>query len=662
MNRDTVHTALWAGILGTILSIGSILSLVTGFSLPLGNLHRLIFLWTGTAFCCGILFQLPRGRGLFLLVSTFFFGYLWQLGTPYRQALQLLGYIGEFYNQAYHWNLPIPTGHAALFDDPLLLWGCVISLSVSFWVCRGKCFPLVLAAVLLSLVPCFVVTDTVPATPFLILVMAGLGILFLTAAVRKKSICQANRLTAATFLPILIVFSVLMLLNPRSEYTNRSEPIRQKLFQLAQTVPTRLEQAVITLSSRPSDKVSLDTLGPQNPSSRHVLTVTAPTSGALYLRGKDYDGYTGTEWSCDSSRTETFTAPQESTNTVIIQTVEVLDFYYLPYYPSQHNLLLGGKAPNLERATQYTVQTGSLSETPQSSATAEDIYLTLPQRPDYSALLDSILQDTSASTRAKAAAIADYVRSSAVYDLNTGSMPREETDFVLWFLEDAQRGYCIHFATAAAVLLRAAGIPARYVTGFLVQTQAEKSVTVTQKDAHAWVEYFDPQLHAWLILDATPAASGGASTTPEGSQAAAESTVPPPTASRELAQVLSQPLSVPPQDTMNFPLLAVAAFLLLAIAGQRRVRIALRRRKQLRGHPNGQAMARWQEALLLSRLLKQIPEGNLLELAQKAKFSPHDLSEEELNCFDAYLRFCRLQLAKKPWYIRWIHQYIYAAY
>jgi hypothetical protein len=295
----------------------------------------------------------------------------------------------------------------------------------------------------------------------------------------------------------------------------------------------------------------------------------------------------------------------------------------------------------------------------------EDIYLTLPQRPDYSALLDSILQDTSASTRAKAAAIADYVRSSAVYDLNTGSMPREETDFVLWFLEDAQRGYCIHFATAAAVLLRAAGIPARYVTGFLVQTRAGKSVTVTQKDAHAWVEYFDPQLHAWLILEATPAASGGASTAPEESQAAAESTVPLSTDSREHEQVPSQPPAAPAQsqqDTMDFPLLAVAAFLLPAIAGQRRLRIALRRRKQLWGHPNSQALARWQEALLLSRLLKQIPEGNLLELAEKAKFSPHDLSEEELNCFDAYLRFCRLQLAKKPWYIRWMHQYIYAAY
>ena len=55
--------------------------------------------------------------------------------------------------------------------------------------------------------------------------------------------------------------------------------------------------------------------------------------------------------------------------------------------------------------------------------------------------------------------IGNYVRGSAKYNLQTPKMPQEQEDFALWFLNDSDRGYCIHFASAATVLLRAAGIP-----------------------------------------------------------------------------------------------------------------------------------------------------------------------------------------------------------
>ena len=66
----------------------------------------------------------------------------------------------------------------------------------------------------------------------------------------------------------------------------------------------------------------------------------------------------------------------------------------------------------------------------------------------------------------RALAIGDYVRNSAVYDTQTAAMPGNQKDFVRWFLEDSDKGYCVHFASAAAVLLQASGIPARYVTGY----------------------------------------------------------------------------------------------------------------------------------------------------------------------------------------------------
>ena len=51
-----------------------------------------------------------------------------------------------------------------------------------------------------------------------------------------------------------------------------------------------------------------------------------------------------------------------------------------------------------------------------------------------------------------------------------------------------------------------------------------------------------------------------------------------------------------------------------------------------------------------------------LELAQKAKFSPHALTEEELMQFDVHNRSCLRRLRNQNPLRRLIHQYIYAIY
>lgn len=142
------------------------------------------------------------------------------------------------------------------------------------------------------------------------------------------------------------------------------------------------------------------------------------------------------------------------------------------------------------------------SATPPSAASP---YLALPDatRTRAEALLANILGDAS-STVERAEKIGDYVRASARYDLNPSRMGEGETDFALWFLESAEAGYCVHFATAATVLLRAAGIEARYVSGYLVKTAPGMPATVTEKNAHAWAEYYEPTLGVWLVLEATP--------------------------------------------------------------------------------------------------------------------------------------------------------------
>ncbi|WP_073080197.1 transglutaminase-like domain-containing protein [Sporobacter termitidis] len=75
--------------------------------------------------------------------------------------------------------------------------------------------------------------------------------------------------------------------------------------------------------------------------------------------------------------------------------------------------------------------------------------------------------------------------------------PYEGGDFLTFLLEDSHEGYSVHYATAAALLFRTFGIPARYVEGYYISAEDaaaawEKGepVEVGEADAHAWVEIY----------------------------------------------------------------------------------------------------------------------------------------------------------------------------
>ncbi len=76
------------------------------------------------------------------------------------------------------------------------------------------------------------------------------------------------------------------------------------------------------------------------------------------------------------------------------------------------------------------------------------------------------------------------------------------------FLLETKNGYCVQFATAATLILRNLGIPARYVQGYVagdfgyVDGKVYKS-TVTDEDAHAWVEVWMDGL-GWRTIEVTP--------------------------------------------------------------------------------------------------------------------------------------------------------------
>lgn len=93
--------------------------------------------------------------------------------------------------------------------------------------------------------------------------------------------------------------------------------------------------------------------------------------------------------------------------------------------------------------------------------------------------------------------IKNWLRENCEYSLSAGKLPAG-SDFVNRFLEN-RKGSCSHFASAAAIMCRYAGIPARYVEGYIIKPGDFPSgtrfgeaadVDVTDARGHAWVEIY----------------------------------------------------------------------------------------------------------------------------------------------------------------------------
>ena len=112
---------------------------------------------------------------------------------------------------------------------------------------------------------------------------------------------------------------------------------------------------------------------------------------------------------------------------------------------------------------------------------------------------------SSVSAPSKANAISDYLRKNFSYSL-TVDIPRAPGDPILQFLDLKHDAHCEYFATATCLLLRGAGVPARYVTGYIADefSEEEQYWLARNRDAHAWVEAYDGQTGRWFPVESTP--------------------------------------------------------------------------------------------------------------------------------------------------------------
>lgn len=138
-----------------------------------------------------------------------------------------------------------------------------------------------------------------------------------------------------------------------------------------------------------------------------------------------------------------------------------------------------------------------------------DAYLQLP---GFSKRFHDLAQSLAARTANdydRVQAVMRHVMGQCDYTLD---LPRQGANPIESFLFKKPRGHCEYFASATALLLRAAGVPARLVSGFRGGdwNRYGNYISVRERHAHTWIEVYFPS-YGWLPFDPTPpdASAGG---------------------------------------------------------------------------------------------------------------------------------------------------------
>ncbi|TPW18385.1 MAG: transglutaminase domain-containing protein, partial [Elusimicrobia bacterium] len=273
-------------------------------------------------------------------------------------------------------------------------------------------------------------------------------------------------------------------------------------------------------------RTALGSIGELKGSGRIALRVKNPAGGRppSLLRNAVYDVYKGRDWLGASGFVELDGRPAAGTwelGTPAPDAATLLMDLSLPggegplALPAGTARIEGLPAESLKRSRLGTVVveggpknaelvlrhgSGPSGGAPPSSA---DLAVPAPLREALGAAA-ARLGLRAEKPREAMAALEGYFDSSFAYTLELKPAPRG-VDPLVDFLERTKAGHCQYFATATTLLLRSAGIPARYVTGFAVLefSRLERAWLVRQRHAHAWTQVFVDG--AWADLDTTPA-------------------------------------------------------------------------------------------------------------------------------------------------------------
>ena len=265
-----------------------------------------------------------------------------------------------------------------------------------------------------------------------------------------------------------------------------------------------------------------------------IAAVNSDKDGAVYLRAQSYGDYKDNMWS-DGLEYPVLLDQRYSynylTGAAIKNSVDATSGqmrirskyqYMLPYYTSMGTFNYSIQTSDVAYAsakTEYDVRcyfynnygeemTGLLGAyEDEEAAYREFVYQNYLEISDESIkdFLQGIIdeQGFDKNDPAIVSKIAEYMQNYAIYDLDYDRSLDEEENIVLAFLKDYKRGVCRHFASAATLLYRAAGIPARYTIGAVGKGAVSgKWTDIPASSIHAWVEVYIDGL-GWVMVETT---------------------------------------------------------------------------------------------------------------------------------------------------------------
>lgn len=294
-----------------------------------------------------------------------------------------------------------------------------------------------------------------------------------------------------------------------------------------------------------SNTVNLGAIGTMKRDPSIVMRVELPDGperqgGRLYLRGGVFDQYNGKSWANLLSHRRAVTENSQGSfvvdrnrsggeahlgqtlrQNILLEPLDTSVLFAAPFaetiagkLPVIQTDLSGGLYLPFASSTriEYAVVSRSNPVRPadlQSETTSyhESVSGHFMQVPVQSNRIVGLAQEVVQGKRnayEKAIAIKNHLLQNYQYSLDASSVAHN--DPLEDFLFSRKTGYCEHYATAMAVMLRTQGIPARLITGFLATEWNEYGnyFVVRQQDAHAWVEVYLPH-SGWVMMDPTPA-------------------------------------------------------------------------------------------------------------------------------------------------------------
>ncbi|MEG2098182.1 MAG: transglutaminase domain-containing protein, partial [Pseudoflavonifractor sp.] len=469
----------------------------------------------------------------------------------------------------------------------------------------------------------------------------------------KQDPYGSAKLLLLTLPPLLLLLLFMGSALPREDYTQPLpvQLLRKDLTQRAQLWGRDLVTGNLTGHLAESDdaETDLSQAGPLRFTGRTALRVESEKTGHIYLRGCSAGIYEDSKWlqipaeaypqmDYQPLNFPALAHPNRAATRVVVENVAAPGtFVYTPYQLLTTPERMGGaefvtdaylaRRDGIWRHILYVrdkakpglVLYGAAAEAERTYAQfVREQYLLVPQALQNKLRVEPLRGEPD--PLAAAQAVAERLAELAVYDPETPAAPPGE-DFVLQFLAE-KRGYCMHFATVATLMLRELGVPARYVTGYVADTVAGQVVDVPDYNAHAWVEVYCDGF-GWQPVEVTPGFSGDfpwtaaeAEPTPTPTPKPSAAPTPVPTKPDRPPEEIAAPEGQS-QWLLWLPLCLLT--LLGAALLRRRLAEGSRRRKFGAADPNRAVLDLYGYALRVLGWSGGKMVGVILALAQRAK-------------------------------------------